>query len=153
VDVPHPTLLTIIEPKRELQHCHHECASGCALHENVNQPNICRTFQCPYIRGEDVHKPDSFQWLLEELGGNMGNFIPAISTQVPVTEAQALIASSRSLPAFILINGQWIETILPLDKEPDGSWQTAATDEWAKLYSDHGAILPLEKEEVVEIVV
>jgi len=155
VDVPHPTLLSIIEPKRELRHCHHECERGCALHDNPQQPDICRTFQCPYIRDEEVHRPDTFQPLLESLNGNMGNYIPAVSTAIPIESARQLIADTRTILAYMLLDGRWLQTVLPLDKDANGAWATTEpmVSEWGRLYESFGQTLALQRNDVEHITV
>lgn len=111
-----------MELKRERTHCRHECEAGCALHETFYQPIICHTFLCPYLGGEDIHRPDTFQPLLMELAGTMGNFIPAIPRAMNVEFACELIRETRAIPAAILMDGQWVRLVLPLDRQPDGSW-------------------------------
>jgi hypothetical protein len=111
-----------LELKPAFTHCQHECTAGCGLHNDVRQPTTCREFHCPYQTGEQIHRPDTFQSILEALGGNIGNYIPAIDETIPVDEAIALIQRTRSLPAFI-INGGWERVILPLDRETDGTWK------------------------------
>ncbi len=122
--------------KHEITHCMHECEKGCALHGLEQQPETCRDFKCPYLTGEDIYKPSTFQNVLEELRGNMGNYIPAVATHVPINAAINLIRESRSLPAFILIGNTWLKLILPLDRNSDGSWATndAAMHAWINLY-------------------
>jgi len=85
----------------------------------------------------------------------MANFIPHLSARVPVEESRELITSSRSVPASILQNGQWVEIIMPLDKENDGSW--AVTEDrvirWEELYARHGELLPLQMRQNVNVLI
>lgn len=131
--------VNIPELKNELTHCKHECEKGCNIHNDVSQTEICRNFKCPYLFGEDVHKPGSFQKVLEEAKGDMGNYIPAICTFVPVETANGLIIGTRTLPAFILVDGQWILSIIPIDKKEDGSWEVSDTmvKSWSLLYQKY----------------
>ena len=159
VDVPVPSCLSVLEPKRELSHCAHECAAGCALHNDDLQPDICHNFRCPYIHGQPIHKPDVFQELLEAAVGNMGNYIPAVSSEVPIANAHSLIQNDRSLPAYILVGndfgGRWIYTILPLDKNADGGWETnvESVAKWSELYRRYGVMLPLEQDGTAQIAI
>ena len=136
-------------------HCPYECVAGCSIHKHQNYPQSCHDFVCPYLEGEDIHRPDAFQQTVEELNGNMANFIPHLSARVPVEESRELITSSRSVPASILQNGQWVEIIMPLDKENDGSW--AVTEDrvirWEELYARHGELLPLQMRQNVNVLI
>ena len=154
VDVPNPRYLTVLEPKRERRHCEHECEAGCRLHGHENQPDICRGFRCAYIEGQDIHRPDNFQVQIEAINGSMGNFIPAVSIKVPISEAQSLIAQSRTIPAHILLGGNWTETVLPLDKNEYGGWATSneSVALWGELYARHGEILSLQREDAKQLV-
>jgi len=116
--------LKVVELKRELTHCRHECQRGCDVHGTMFKPIICESFYCPYVSGVDIHRPDVFQPLLEELNGDMGNYIPAVSRAMDVEFAKDLIRETRSIPAAIMLEGQWVKLILPLDRQPDGSWVT-----------------------------
>jgi len=63
-----------------------------------------------------------FQPLLEELNGDMGNYIPAIPRAIDVNYASELIRETRTVPAAVLLDGGWVRLVLPLDRQPDGSW-------------------------------
>jgi len=125
-DIPHKARsLKVLNFKPEQTHCWHECARGCALHGTFFQPPICHDFQCPYTSSEeDIYRPDTFQALIEELGGNMGNYIPMVPTTISVADARQLITKSRTIPAAFFCNGDWMKAIIPLDRNEDGSWVT-----------------------------
>lgn len=116
--------LKVLELKPERQHCRHECQQGCDLHDTFFQPVICHDFMCPYLGGGDIHRPDTFQPLLEELNGDMGNYIPVVPRAMDVEFAKELIRETRSIPAAVLFDGSWVKLVLPLDRQPDGSWVT-----------------------------
>jgi len=116
--------LKVVELKPERSHCRHECDKGCDLHGTFFQPVACHGFFCPYLGGEDIHRPDTFQPLLEELGGNMGNYIPAVPQAMDVEFAKKTIRETRTVPAAALFDGNWVRVVLPLDRQPDGSWVT-----------------------------
>jgi len=123
-----------------------ECEKGCELHGTEKLPDACDQFQCPYLQGEDIHRPDSFKFL-EELGGNIGNYIPAVPTNVPVSLAESLIREHRTLPAFILLGTEWARVTLPLDRNDDRTWTVKDSDVelWRKvfeIYEEHVDLLP-----------
>jgi hypothetical protein len=92
-------------------------------------------FKCPYLFGEEVHQPDIFREILEEIDGNMGNYVPAIPVYVSINSAINLIRESRSIMAFILVDMRWIQTVIPLDKNTDGTWWATKvmSDAWIDL--------------------
>jgi len=108
--------------KSENAHCHHECEQGCAIHETLFQPVTCHDFMCPYLHDYPIHRPDVFQELL--ITGDMGNYIPMIPITMDSDEAAERIRTTRTVPAAILLDGGWTKVVLPLDREPDGSWST-----------------------------
>jgi hypothetical protein len=116
--------------KDALKHCSFECAAGCSLHEQTEQPWECQEFHCPYQRGEDVHRPDTFQQVLEESQGNIGNYVPIVPATMDAEAAKRLIKQERCLPAAILVGGQWRSVILPLDRKEDGTWEESTTTVW-----------------------
>lgn len=118
--------------KRVLQHCRHECAAGCALHGRREQPEACAAFRCPYQERAGLHRPDNFQRTLEEAGGNIGNYIPAVPLSIPVEEANRLIRATRTVPASIIAGGQWLDVVLPLDLNFDGGWMSGDPEPWEK---------------------
>jgi len=124
--------------KPSLQHCQHECLVGCAIHDQKKYPPACKAFICPYLKGEDIHRPDIFQKVLQELNGNISNYIPSIPTKIPVEEAEKLIRRTRNILASILTGNEWVQIVLPLDREKDGSWTSNedAVQEWRKLYHE-----------------
>lgn len=124
VEVPVKRSLKVLDFKSERSHCRHERERGCKLHGTPNQPPLCRDFLCPYLAGVDIHRPDTFEPLLVELGGNMGNYIPAIPRAMSIEFAKGLIRETRTLPAAVLFAGEWVRLVLPLDRQPDGSWET-----------------------------
>lgn len=134
-DIPDQTLGLWQKPA--LTHCQHECGNGCALHGLPEKPATCRQFECPYLLGDDVHWPDAFRPALEKCA--IGNFIPAVSTRVPIERAEQLIADTDSIPASIMINGEWTKVIMPMRKESNGTWRTHALEDWRALYSEFGA--------------
>lgn len=144
VDVPHPTLLDIIEPKKKLSNCAHECEKGCTLHGKKEQPNVCKVFHCPYIRGENIHKPDVFQDELKDLKGNIGNYIPAVLSSIDIAATKELIRKTRTIPAYILIGNEWKEIIMPLDRDENGTWLLTGErlKPWEELYKRYNQALP-----------
>jgi len=56
----------------------------------------------------------------------MGNYIPMVPASMDIDEAKELMAQTRTILAGILIEGKWLKTVLPLDRQPDGSWATDA---------------------------
>lgn len=104
--------------KPALRHCGYECQAGCAVHNLVVQPAMCERFRCPYQERDGFHRPDSFQQTLEELRGNVGNYIPIVPVSIPVERANQLIRDTRTVPAAIIADGQWLDVILPLDQKP-----------------------------------
>ena len=131
-DIPNP--VTGFEMKPARQHCVFECDKGCELHATERLPQACDEFKCPYLQGQDIHRPDTFQEALEELGGNIGNYIPAVPESVPVSLARTLIREDRSVPAFILLGNEWARVILPLDRNEDRTWtaRESAIELWGK---------------------
>lgn len=136
-DIPDQTLG--LQQKPSLTHCQHECGSGCTLHGAPEKPATCRQFECPYLLGNDIHRPDAFRPALDETKCRIGNFIPAISSRIPVERAAALIDATDSIPASIMICGKWTKVIMPMRKESNGTWQTHALEDWRALYSEFGA--------------
>jgi len=65
VEVPQRRNLRVLYLKPELSHCEHECAKGCDLYDRFHMPVVCHDFICPYLHGEDIHRPDVFRDLLE----------------------------------------------------------------------------------------
>lgn len=94
------------------------------------QPEMCGAFHCPYQEREGLHRPDSFQETLESLGGNIGNYIPVIPDSIPIETANRLIRETRTIPAAVINGGQWVNVILPLDRNKDGGWVTADPTPW-----------------------
>src|SRR4030095_3662182 len=107
------------------------------LHGLDTKPLACQTFRCPFLEGADIHRPDTFQIFLEQVGGNMGNYIPIVPANIDVAEAEEVILQTRTIPAAILMDGQWMKLFLPLDRKADGSWQTdnRSKDEWEAFYA------------------
>jgi hypothetical protein len=124
--------------KNERSHCKYECEKGCELHFEERKPQTCSEFTCPYLQGKDICRPDRFQPLLEELNGDMGNYIPAIPTNTESSLVETTIRDSRSLPAFILIGNEWVRVILPLDRNDDKTWKPneQTTKLWEKLLKE-----------------
>lgn len=114
-----------------LTHCQHECKTGCRIYMRFDYPEACEAFHCPYQERDDLHRPDKFQKTLESLGGNIGNYIPAIPTSIPVDKANRLIRETRTVPAAVMNGGQWVNVILPLDRDKDGGWVTADPIPWS----------------------
>lgn len=94
------------------------------------QPIPCRIFNCPYQERDGYHRPDNFQETLESLGGNIGNYIPAIPISIPIDKANRLIRKTRTVPASVMNDGQWVDVILPLDRDENGGWLTADPTPW-----------------------
>lgn len=123
--------------KEALTHCKYECDTGCAIHQQHEYPKGCKDFICPYLEGEDIYRPDVFQKVIEECGGDTGNFIPRIPTTIPTEKVHDLIKETRSVPAFILV-GQWSKVILSLDRHADQSWNVSddVAERWKQLISE-----------------
>lgn len=119
--------------KPALTHCRHECALGCFIHPGVGYPSTCRLFTCQYLEGADIHRPDAFQSTLEKAGGNIGNFIPFVHLSISIDEANKLITETRTIPASVIINGQWVHCIMPLDRARDSNWETLPAGAWGDL--------------------
>ena len=124
-----PDEIVGLELKEALVHCQHEC-DGCALHHLGTKPQECQEFDCLYRHGAEIHRPDTFQQVLEDAGGNLGNYIPMIPITMDAEAAKKLIKQERCLPAAILVGGQWRSVILPLDRKEDGTWEESTTTAW-----------------------
>lgn len=137
----HPDL-TVLTVKPELTHCEFE-AIGCAIHEAECYPEGCRIFSCPYLDGQDIHRPDTFQSVLEEVKGNIGNYIPSIPRSIPVQRAIQLIRETRSVLAEIIWDSKWTRVALPLDRDADGMWYPTGQllAPWAELCLKYGVEL------------
>jgi len=85
----------------------------------------------------------------------MGNYIPAVSTAIPVENARQLITDTRTILAYMLLDGRWLQTVLPLDKDADGAWATTEpmVSEWGRLYESFGQTLALQRNDVEHITV
>src|SRR5262249_33328066 len=118
--------------KQTVFHCEHECKSGCSIH-GLGQPTSCVEFQCPYLLGWSIHRPDTFQAVIERTGGNAASYVPAVPEIVPPGMAIALIESLRSVPAAVKTHGGWTQIILSLDQESD---IYSATEEQRKAWTD-----------------
>lgn len=94
------------------------------------QPEMCGAFHCPYQERDGLHRPDVFQETLEWLGGNIGNYIPVIPTSIPIDVAKELIVKTRTVPASIINGGQWVNVIMPLDRDEQGGWVTGDPAPW-----------------------
>jgi hypothetical protein len=139
-----PSPFNILQSKKTLNHCPQECEVGCAIW-TTSIPAQCKNFHCPYIYGNDIHRPDAFQELLEKLAGNVGNYIPFVPSGVSVEETKALVLKTRTIPAAITMpNGGWKVLVMPLDREPDGTWYTnkSRAKNWVMLFNKHGYHLP-----------
>lgn len=138
-DVPDPIQELSLKPAR--RHCLFECNQGCSIHGLEKYPEACDQFECPYLQEYPIHRPDNFQEVLEEIGIEVGNFIPAIPPYVPVKMAECLIRDSRSVPAYILIGNEWIKVILSLDREDAKSWivNEKYVELWGDLFRIYGA--------------
>lgn len=104
---------------------------GCAVHAKPKQPEACMEFHCPYQERDGLHRPDNFQSTLEELRGNIGNYIPAIPTSIPIETANRLIRETRTVPAAVINGGKWVNVIMPLDRDEKGGWVTADPALWS----------------------
>ena len=117
-----PSEIEGLKLKPCLESCPYECSGGCSIFGESSRPKECVEFECPYLKGDDIHRPDTFQEVLMELGGNMGNYVPTINISIPKEEAIRKIKETRTVPAGYLLGGKWVETILPLDKNGD-TWE------------------------------
>ncbi len=113
-----------------LTHCQYECKKGCEIYMRFNRPTACEEFHCPYQERDGLHRPDKFQKTLESLGGNIGNYIPNIPVTIPVETANRLIRETRTLPVSIINGTQWVDVIMPLDRDESGGWVTADPTPW-----------------------
>lgn len=138
-DVPDPIQELALKPARE--HCAYECNTGCSIHRLDNYPDSCDHFECPYLEGKYIHRPDNIQDVLEEIDVQVGNFIPAIPPYVPIKKASILIREDRSVPAYILIGNEWVRVILSLDRENAKSWivNEKSVELWSDLFKAYGA--------------
>lgn len=138
-DVPDPLLGLALKPARE--HCLYECDNGCSIHREEKYPQACDEFECPYLKGKYIHRPDAFQKVLEDIEIQVGNFIPAIPPHIPIKMAECLIRENRSLPAYILIGNEWARVILSLDREDGKSWvvNDKSVELWVELFNIYGA--------------
>lgn len=136
-DVPDPVKGLDLKPAR--QHCSYECNQGCSIHGLEKYPEACDHFECPYLQGKYIHRPDNFQSVLEEIGVEVGNFIPAIPPHIPVKTAEHLIKENRSIPAYILIGNQWMRVILSLDREDGKTWMVneRSVELWEDLFQTY----------------
>jgi len=141
------------EFKSALKHCQHECSKGCSLHGTIHKPSTCVEFKCPYLQDDDIYRPDTFQDLLEELNGNIGNYIPYISPIIPESEVRELIKKTRSIPACITVGDKGLKFILPLDRDKDGSWSSTENNvrKWEELYSKYGEPLSDQIKENINV--
>jgi hypothetical protein len=101
--------------------------------------------------GDDIHRPDTFQALLEGMGITVGEFVPAVPKFIPVQEASDLIAATRTImaatPALDGRHGQWVKVVLPLDADKEGRWQLSSDllPPWVDLCSKYGVSLGQKK--------
>lgn len=148
-DVPQ---LVEIKLKEELTSCPQLCETGCRIHGTEQYPTGCKEFICPYLIGEPTHRPDTFQKLLMELKGNMGNIIPSIPWVIPVLKAEELIRSSRTIMASFVLDGAWHRTVIPLDREENGSWlvRSEPVNLWNGLFKKYGMELVTEENKEIE---
>lgn len=138
-DVPDPVQGLTLKPARE--HCIYECKQGCSIHGLDQYPQVCDEFECPYLQGKQIHRPDNFQGVLEEIGIGVGSFIPAIPPHIPVKMAEILIRENRSIPAYILVGNEWIKVILSLDRENAKTWTVneKSMQLWQALFNIYGS--------------
>ena len=141
--MPQSDDLKILQTKPSLTHCSFEIEDGCAIHESEHYPEGCRVFKCPYLDGEDMHRPDTFQQILEDLDGNIGNLIPVVPRSVPPMKAIELIIKTRSVLAAFVLESKWVRAVMPLDREADGSWYPTEQllAPWADLCAKYGVSL------------
>jgi len=133
-----PDKIQGIQMKPALQNCQYECSLGCSIHKDENYPPSCKDFFCPYLEGKDIYRPDTFQPILEELNGNMSNYIPTIPLNIPIEKAKNLIQKTRNIVASIIVGNEWVDIILPLDRNEDRSWTSNedAVKQWRELYNE-----------------
>lgn len=120
--------------KKPLKSCIYECSSGCSVHSTPVQPKECKDFNCPYILGKDIHRPDTFEALLKELGSSLGCFIPHVPTFVPVDAAQDLIKRTRTVPAALQCDTGWEVAVLSIDQASFQELSGLPNTEWNELY-------------------
>ena len=94
------------------------------------QPEACGAFHCPYQLRDGYHRPDNFQKTLEELGGDIGNYIPMIPVEIPVEKANQIIRDTRTVLACVLNGGEWVDVVMPLDRYPSGGWLSRDPGIW-----------------------
>lgn len=130
-----------VEDKPILKHCKYECSTGCLIHEQINYPPACKGFICPYLSGENIYRPNTFQPLLEELNKNIGNHIPSISPKIPIKKAERLIRKTKAIPVSITIGGEWIRVVISFnpDQNKDGDCIATKeiTEQWKKLHQKY----------------
>ena len=142
-DMPTRVDFTILQLKPAQTHCDFEFEGGCVIYREEHFPPGCRLLPCPYLEGEDIHRPDTFQAILEESHGNVGNYIPSIPRSIPIQRALRLIRETRSVLAVIILDGKLTRVALPLDRDAEGMWYP--TQEilapWAELCAKYGVQL------------
>jgi hypothetical protein len=145
-DVPDPIKELALKPAR--QHCLYECNQGCSIHGLEKYPQACNDFECPYLQGKYIHRPDNFQKVLEEMNIEVGNFIPAIPPDISIKMAECLIRENRTIPAFILIGNEWVKVILSLDREDAKTWivNEKSVELWSDLFKIYGAPIDITVE-------
>lgn len=145
-DIPDPILG--IAQKPSLEHCVYECNGGCSIHGMSKYPQPCGDFECPYLQGQEIHRPDNFQETLETMNIQVGNFIPAVPIDVPVRIAETLIKDNRSIPAFVMVGREWVRVILSLDRRSDSLWivNEKSVELWKELFSLYESDMELDVE-------
>jgi hypothetical protein len=88
-------------------------------------PTQCRDFFCPYLLGAPIHRPDTFEAMLRELGGNLCAVIPYVSDTIAVDVAVDRIRTSRSMPCAVRAE-PWSVAVLSLDQADPALWSSTA---------------------------
>jgi hypothetical protein len=139
-DVPYHGLVR----KSPLTDCWHACHT-CGVHDHPDYPKQCRSFICPYLSGDDIHRPDSFEYMLKIMRVTVEGFIPAIPVALDPVEACNLVYETRSMLASMIVRGQWQRSVISLDS-PDGVPRMASptlTLRWISLLAAHGIVYDL----------
>lgn len=124
--------------KRALCHCEHECSKGCSIHLMTGYPKECREFQCPYLNGDSIYRPDTFQPLLQRLGISLKSFIPWIPVVIPMKQSKKLIRRTRSILCAVKAD-KWELITLKLD-QPKGdvfSGSDELREAWQELWDKY----------------
>lgn len=116
--------------------CSFECDSGCSIHKD--RPLQCADFKCPYLNGDQIHRPDTFKAILRRLQSNLVCIIPWIPQSVPPVAAERLIETSWSILCAVKTETGWTPIVLDLTQQDNlykGSKEQ--NEAWEKIIADY----------------